>query len=137
GGLDAALGRIMAVVAPEPHVNDVQHVELEIAQIVVNRLSQFFRRSCGKPGSVLATTGADLGDDDEIVGVGRQRLADQLVDDIWAVIVAGVDMVDAERYGFSQHRSGLCLAPGPTADAGTGHANSHTVVTMSGVPVWT
>ena len=39
-----------------------------------------------------------------MIGVGRQRFADQLVRDVRTIEVAGVDMVDAARDRFTQHR---------------------------------
>ena len=41
--------------------------------------------------------------DDEIVGVGVQRLGDELLGDVRAVAVGGVDEVDAELDGAAQH----------------------------------
>ena len=44
-----------------------------------------------------------LGRDDDVVGVGVQRLADQLLGDVRAVGVGGVDEGDAELDGAAQH----------------------------------
>ena len=64
--LDRAFGRAMHV-EHDPQVDDVEHVEAEIAQVVVHRLRQLLGREGRHPRSVRAAPGADLGDDDEIV----------------------------------------------------------------------
>ena len=92
--LDRALGG--AVDAEHAaQVDHLEHVEAEVAQVVVHRLGQLGGREGRQPGAVLAAPGADLGDDDEVVGIGMQRLADDLVGDVRAVEIAGVDVVDA------------------------------------------
>ena len=56
-----------------------------------------------EPGSILAASGADLGDDDEIVRIRMQRLTDQLVGDVRSVVIAGVDVVHPGGDGLAQH----------------------------------
>jgi hypothetical protein len=70
----------------------------------VDRLGQFRRRHGRQPSAVVIAPGADLGDDDEIVGVRVQRLVNDLVGDVGAVEVAGVDVVDAVGNRLAQHR---------------------------------
>ena len=55
------------------------------------------------PRRVRAAPRADLGDDRQIVRIRMKRLADDLVDDMRPVEVAGVDVVDAARDGLAQH----------------------------------
>ena len=88
----------------DPQIDHLQHVEAEIAQIVVHRRRSVPRAR--RPGAMRlrAAPGADLGDDDEIVGIGMQRLADDLVGDVRAIEIAGVDVVDAARHRLAQHR---------------------------------
>jgi len=45
---------------------------------------------------------ADFGGDDQVVRIGMQRLANDLVSRVRAVEIAGVNMVDARR-GLAQH----------------------------------
>jgi len=71
-------------------------------QVVVDRLCQFFAREGRAPGSVLAAQGADLGDDDEIVAIRVQRLADDVIGDVRAIEVGGVNVVDSARNGLAQ-----------------------------------
>ena len=117
--LDRALGWAMHV-EHAAQVDDVEHVEAEVAQIVVDGLRQLFARKGRDPGPVLAAPGADLGDDDEIVGIGMQRLADDLVGDMRAVEVAGVDVVDAAGHRLAQHGERRVAILGRAEDAGPG-----------------
>ncbi|MNT70099.1 hypothetical protein D3C72_2084550 [compost metagenome] len=56
------------------------------------------------PRRVVAAHGSDLGHDHKIVRIRGQRLADQLVGDVGAVEIAGVDVVDAGGHGLAQDR---------------------------------
>lgn len=99
-------------------IDHVQHIQTQIAEIVVDRLSQFPRREGRDPRSVLAAPGADLGDDDEVVGIGRERLADQPVGDVGAVEVAGINVIYSARDGLAQHRQRRVVILGCTEHAG-------------------
>lgn len=63
---------------------------------------------------------ADLGDDNEIVRVRMKRLADNLVGDLRAVEIAGVDVIDALRNRLAQHSQRGVAIFGRAEDAGTG-----------------
>ena len=56
----------------------------------------------------------------EVVRIGVQRLADQLVGDVRAVEVAGVDVVDAARHRLAQHRERRVAVLGRPEHAGPG-----------------
>ncbi len=86
----------------QPQVDHVETLEAEMAQVVVDGVGQLPFGERGVPRAVRAALRADLGDDHEIVGVGVQRFADQLVGDMRAVEVAGVDVIDAGRHGLAQ-----------------------------------
>ena len=89
-----------------PHqsqIDDLERVEAETAQIVMDRARKLGWRGRGVPRRVRAALGADLGDDDKVVGIGMQRLPDQLVRDVGTVIVAGVDVIDPARDRLAQH----------------------------------
>src|SRR5581483_10917020 len=51
---------------------------------------------------ILATPGTDLGDDHEILGIGMERLADELVRDVRTIEVAGIDVVHARGDGLAE-----------------------------------
>jgi hypothetical protein len=52
-------------------VDHVEHIQTQIAKIVMNRRSQVFARESWNPGSILSAPGAELGDDHQIVGIAR------------------------------------------------------------------
>jgi hypothetical protein len=62
----------------------------------------------------------DLGHDDEIVRIGVQRLADQLVCDVGAIVIAGVDMVYAQGDRCAQHGQRRVTIFGRAKHAGAG-----------------
>ena len=76
-------------------VDHVEDIDAQIAKIVVHGLGQLRGRGRRQPGSIVTAPGPDLGDDDEVVRIRMQRLADQFVGDVRAVVVAGIDVVHA------------------------------------------
>ena len=60
----------------------------------------------GNPRGVRAAHRADLGHDHEVIGIGMKRLANELVGDVRAIVIAGVDVVDAPRDRLAQHGEG-------------------------------
>ena len=77
-------------------------------------------REGGDPGLVFAAAGAYFGDDDETRGVGVERLLDDLIGDVRAVEVAGVDVVDSGGDGFAQDCLGGVYIAGGSPDVGAG-----------------
>src|SRR5690606_34298652 len=69
----------------------------------MDRSAQLVRGHGWQPRSVGSAPRAHLGHYDEIVGVGRERLADEPVCDMRTVEVAGVDMIHAKRDRLAQH----------------------------------
>ncbi len=62
----------------DAQVHDVDHVQAEVAQIVVHGLRELFTRvQRGFQEASAPRLRADLGDDDQIVAIGRQRLANR------------------------------------------------------------
>ncbi len=59
-----------------------------------------------KPGFVWTSTSAYFGDDHEILRVRIECLLDQLIGHMGSVVVAGVDVVHAGLYRFSQNSNG-------------------------------
>ena len=89
---------------PEVEAAQIDHrdaVQAELAQIVFDRGAQLGRLLGGRKRyrAVGDVCGADLADDDEIVAVGRQSLADTAVDLAARVEGRGVDVVDPEFHG--------------------------------------
>ena len=98
-------------------VDDVEHIQAQVAEIVVDRLSQLRARNGRDPGSIGAAPGADFRDDDEIVEVRVKRLADDLVGDVRAVEVGGVDVVHTAGDGFAQYGQRRVAILGRTENA--------------------
>ena len=61
-----------------------------------------------------------------------QRLADQLVGDVRAVEVAGVDMIDAGRHGRAQHRDGTVRVLRRPEHAGPGQLHGAVAEALHG-----
>jgi hypothetical protein len=56
-----------------------------------------------QPGAGVVAPAADLRDELEVLRVGIERVADQVVDDVRPVVLRGVDVVDAELDRASKH----------------------------------
>ena len=119
GFLERALARGVDV-AHQAQIDHLEPLEAEIAQVVVDGAGQIRRALRGEPGAVRVANRADLGDDHQIVRIGMQRLADDLVGDVRTVEVAGVDVVDPSLDGGAQHRDGCGAVARRAEDAGTG-----------------
>jgi hypothetical protein len=74
-------------------IDHVEHIQSEVAQIVVYRFSQFPARERREPRSVCAAARAHLRDDEQIVRIGVQRFTDDPVGVMRPVEIRGVDMV--------------------------------------------
>ena len=82
--------------------------------------AQLRRGQRRQPGAVLVTAGAHLGDELEVLRVGVQRLADEVVDDVGPVVLGGIDVVDAELDGAAQDGAGRVGVTGRAEDARPG-----------------
>src|SRR5258707_434174 len=71
-----------------------------------------------QPGGIGAGPRADLGDDHQVVRIGMQGLANQLVGDMRAVVIAGVDMVYPGCDRLAQYGAGRRWVLGWAEDAG-------------------
>jgi hypothetical protein len=105
---------------PEPQVDGVEDVHAEVREVLPDLGLEVGGLQRGVPAAVLATAGADLGDDAQVRRVGVERLPDQLVDHHGTVEVAGVDVSDACCDGFAQDGEGLVAVLGRPEDAGPG-----------------
>jgi hypothetical protein len=110
GSLDAA----------DAQVHRVDRIDAEVAQIVVDAGDQVGRLARRDPGCIAAAHRADLADNGEIVRIGMERFADDPVDDMRPVKVAGVDMVDAARHRGAKHGDRRVAVAGRAEHAGTG-----------------
>ena len=101
-------------------VDHLEHVEAQIAEVIVDRLRQFFARERRNPRAILAAPRPDLGDDDEIIGIRVERFADELVRDVRAVEVARVDVVHPTRDGLAKHGQRRAMVLGRAEHARSG-----------------
>ncbi len=92
----------------------------EVAEVVVDGGDEVVFAEGVGPALVGRALCADFGDEDEVAGVRVERVADELVDDVRAVEVAGVDVVDAGFDGGAQDSFGLFGVLGRPPDHGTG-----------------
>jgi hypothetical protein len=88
----------------DPEVHNVQNVNAQVAKIVAHCLSEVLRRRGGEPGSVIAVHCADLGHDCEVAWIESKRLADQLIDDMGAMEIAGVIYAAGDRFAQNGDR---------------------------------
>lgn len=87
-------------------------VEAQVAQVVVHRPDQFGRALRRVPGCVRTAGAADLCHDREGFRIRVQRLADQLIGGVRAVVVARVDVINAVRHRFAQNSECSVAIPG-------------------------
>src|SRR5258708_15429618 len=99
-------------------------IEAQPAQAALTGRAQVLGAPVGLPAPRARSSVAALGSDDQVAGIGVQRLGDQVLADFRAVGVRRVDEVDPEFQSTPQCR--LCSVPvrGITPDAGPGDPHS-------------
>ena len=90
--------------APEAKIDHVERIKLEIAQVVVHSVNDFLARASVRPGAIAAAARAHLGHDHQIVWVRMERHLDELIGNVRAVKVAGIDVVHPGCDGLAQNR---------------------------------
>ena len=86
-----------------PQVHRAELLDAERAQVVLHPGAEVGRRLRRLPTAGLVAHGANLGHDDEVIWVRMQRLTNQLVGHVRAVVLGGVDVVDAGLDSPPQH----------------------------------
>jgi hypothetical protein len=112
--------RLRGVEPADAEVDDVQLVEAEVLEVLVNRSAKLVGRARRGPPTLGVAAGANLRHDPQILGVGVERLPDDLVGDVRAVVVARVDVVDSQRDGLAQDSDCLIAVGGRAKDVGSG-----------------
>jgi hypothetical protein len=113
----------------QAQVYQVQAVAAELAQVLLDLPAQLGRGGLGQPVTGWVPAGADLGGDDQVVGVRSQHGVDQLVGRAQrGEVEAGrVDVVHAELDRCAQHRDCLVTvardSPGCERRAALGQAH--------------
>lgn len=109
-------GRPVVASHDDPQIDDVERRDAEVPQVVVDRAREVGRGERRVPRGIVAAHGADLGHDHQPVGIGMERLVDELVGDVGAVEIAGVDVIDAPRHRLAQHGERTLAIPRRTED---------------------
>jgi hypothetical protein len=108
------------LVARHPQVHRGQLPDAEAAQVVLDAAAQLIRVAVGQPSPALVAACADLADQREVVGVGMQRLADELVGDAGPVVLRGVNVIHAQLQCAAQHLQRLTAVPRRPPDTRAG-----------------
>src|SRR3954452_10559962 len=117
----------------QPQVHRSQGLDAERREVLLDPRAKLLRALGGQPRAGVVAPGADLGDDPQSVRVGRERVADQLVDDVRAVVLGGVDVIDTQLNRPPQHGArGVGVARRPE-DAGAGELHRAEADAVDGV----
>ena len=87
----------------------------------MHRARQISLREGRVPRPIFTARDADLGDDNQIRGIGVKRFADELIGDVRAIGLARIDVIDAARHRLVQHRNRLLPILRRPEDLGSGH----------------
>src|ERR1700747_1288956 len=68
------------------------------------RIDNLLPRACVKPGTVGAAASADFGHDHQVIGIGMQRLLNDLIGDVRTVGIAGIAVIPAGADSLAQNR---------------------------------
>src|SRR6516162_2128217 len=101
-------------------VDDVERIGTKIPKIAMNAVDQLLTRKGLNPRFVRAAPGAHFGDDYQASRVGMKGLFDNLIGNMRAVIIAGVDMVHASGDRLLQNRNCSVNIPWRSPDFGAG-----------------
>jgi len=69
----------------------------------MNSIDELLPGKSRNPGLVGSAASTNFGNDNEIVGVGVQRLSDQLVGNMRTIEIAGVDVIYSSSHSFPQY----------------------------------
>src|SRR5262249_14498637 len=95
--------------APDAQIDHIERIHAEVTQVVVDGARE--GRSCERrnPPRIRTARRADLGHDHEVIGIGIERLANELVSDVRAIVIAGVDVVDAPGDSLAKSDSRVAI----------------------------
>ena len=95
-------------------VDHIERVEAEAFEVVVHGLAQLLRSARCGPSALRISQRSYFRYDVKVFGIWVECLANNLVGDVRPVIVARVDVGDAETYRFTQHaHRGISVARRP------------------------
>ena len=108
------------IVGHPAQVHRPQLLHAEGAQVLLHSGAQLCRCLRGDPAAVVVTLSSHLGNQEEVLGVGVQRVVDQLVRHVGPVVLRGVDVVHTQLDRAAQHRERLVAVTRRTRYSGTG-----------------
>ena len=85
--------RVRPGVSHQPEIHDRELLEIECPQVVLDAATQLGRFVVGEDATSIIAAHADLRNDHQIGWVRMERIADQLVHDVRAVVLRSVDVV--------------------------------------------
>src|SRR5580704_8823296 len=85
-------------------VHDVNHLEAQTSQVHLDCATQLLRLFCDDQLAPRPSRRTDFADQNEIVWIRRNRLADHLIDYGRPVVLGGIDVIDAEFDRLPQYR---------------------------------
>ena len=91
--------RIDAAVAGQAEVDRGELGDPQAAKVILDARAQV-------ASAIVVPSAGDLADDRQAVGIRMQRLADQVVYGAGAVVLGGVDVIDAGGYSGPQYADG-------------------------------
>src|SRR5215475_10039200 len=91
---------------------EINAIEFQSAQTPFASVAQMFWISIFRPAIRAGAVEAAFGSDDEAGGVGIQRFGDDFLAHARAVIIRGVNEVDAEIDGTAKHADGFAAIGG-------------------------
>jgi hypothetical protein len=99
--------RVDPPAAGQAQVHRGELADPQAAQVVLDALAQTVRIAGPQDGAVVGPD-RDLADDRQPVGIGPERVADQVVDHARAVVLGGVDVIDSGGDRGPEHADGRC-----------------------------
>src|SRR5690242_15411685 len=73
------------VESPDTQVDNIEHIESEVFQVVVDGLAQLLRSKCLRPVSLGISQRSDLSHDVQSLRIRVQSFLDYLVGNVWTI----------------------------------------------------
>lgn len=102
---------VRRVAVDEPQIHHRQPVDAERSQVGLDIPAEVVGVDERYPTAGIVAAGADLAHQRQVLRIRVEGLADELIGDIGPVELGGVDVVNTEFDGASQHRQRLVAVP--------------------------
>ena len=107
----------------QPEVDDRKGIDAERSKVVQDAVAELGGLLGGEDTAVPVPPGTDLADQDQVLGVGVERLANELVHHVRPVELGGVDVVHATVDRLAQYSERLIVILGWPEHARPGEAH--------------